>query len=94
MCRAGDRGGKGGGGGERTAIDQVSSFYPVLISTCIHTVCNEGGGEGIGGLRQINTCRSVPLLGQFLRKAEHLGFGVFIDIWSMQITEQPSVYEF
>ncbi len=36
----------------------------VWISTGvrIHTVCNRGVGEGIGGLRQINTCRQVPLL--------------------------------
>ncbi len=40
--------------------------------------CVTGGG-GIGGLRQINTCRPVPLLGNF-KKSRHLGFGVFIDI--------------
>jgi hypothetical protein len=27
-----------------------------------------GGGEGIGGLRQVNTCRQVPLLVSFLEK--------------------------
>ncbi len=32
-----------------------------------------------GGLRQINTCRQVPLL---------LGFGVFIDIWSIACTKK------
>ncbi len=47
--------------------------------TCIHTVCNgEGGGEDIGSLRQINTCT-----GKIFKKSRHLGFGVFIDIWSM-----------
>jgi hypothetical protein len=40
-------------------------------------VCN--GGGGIEGRRQINTCRQVPLLVNFL-KSRHLGFGVFIDI--------------
>ncbi len=51
---------------------------PVCISTgvCIHTVCNGGGGRN-GGLRQINTCRQVPLLVIFL------GYCVFVDIWSM-----------
>ncbi len=34
--------------------------------TCFHTVCN--GGGWIGGLRQINTCRQVPLLVSFLKK--------------------------
>jgi hypothetical protein len=33
--------------------------------TCIHTVCNSLTGDGIGGLRQINTCRQVPLLVKF-----------------------------
>ncbi len=39
--------------------------FPVWISTgvCIHTVCNRGGG--IGGLRQINTCRKAYLLVNF-----------------------------
>jgi hypothetical protein len=49
---------------------------------CIHTVCNRG--EGIGDLWQINTCRRVPLLVNF-KKSRHLGFGVFIDIWSMAL---------
>jgi hypothetical protein len=47
---------------------------------CIHTVIN-GGGEGGGGLRQINTCRQVPLVVKW--KSRHLGVGIFIDIWSM-----------
>jgi hypothetical protein len=34
-----------------------------------------------GGLRKINTCRQIPLNVNFLEK--HLGFGVFIVIWSM-----------
>jgi hypothetical protein len=55
--------------------------FPVGINTgvCIHILCN---GGGIGGLRQINTCRQVPLLVN-LKKSGQLGFGVFIDIWSM-----------
>ncbi len=36
-----------------------------------------------GGLRQINTCRQVPLLVNIFKKNRHLGFGVFMDIWSM-----------
>jgi hypothetical protein len=35
-----------------------------------------------GGLRQINTCRQVHLLVNF-KKSRQLGFGVFIDIWSI-----------
>ncbi len=35
------------------------------------------GGEVIGGLRQINTCRQVPQVPILVN------FGVFIDIWSM-----------
>jgi hypothetical protein len=35
----------------------------------------------MGGLRQINTCRQVTLL-------VNLGFGVFIDIWSMALRFQ------
>ncbi len=44
--------------------------FPVWISTgvSIQTVCKRG--EGIGGLRQINTCRQVPLLVNLLRKAD------------------------
>jgi hypothetical protein len=37
------------------------------MGTCVHTVINGGGGgEGIGGLGQINTCRQVTLLVNFL----------------------------
>jgi hypothetical protein len=36
---------------------------------------------GDGGLRHLPP---RPFTGQFLRKGRHLGFGVFIDIWSMQ----------
>ena len=45
--------------------------------------CVTGGGEGIGGLRQMNTCRQVPLL-------VNLGFGIVIDIWSMSIRLQAA----
>jgi hypothetical protein len=48
------------------------------------TVYNGGWREWIGGLRQINTCRQVPL--QVNKKSRHLGFGVFIDIWSKTVT--------
>jgi hypothetical protein len=41
-----------------------------------------GGGGEIGGLRQINTWRQVPLL-EIFKKNRHLGFGVFIDIWAL-----------
>jgi hypothetical protein len=44
--------------------------------------CVRGGG-GIGGLRQINTCRQVPILVN-LNTNLYLGFNVFIDISSMQ----------
>ncbi len=36
-----------------------------------------------GGLRQIHTCRQVPLQVIFLKKSRHLGFGVFKVIFSM-----------
>jgi hypothetical protein len=39
--------------------------------------------RGGGGLRQINTCRQVPL-GQFVRKAD-VKDGVYLVIWSMTI---------
>jgi hypothetical protein len=41
----------------------VNKYRPTGV--CIHTVCNGeagGGGGRIRGLRQINTCRQVPLL--------------------------------
>ncbi len=37
--------------------------------------------EGEGGLRQINSCRQVLCRSTF-KKRRHLGFGVFIVIWS------------
>jgi hypothetical protein len=37
-----------------------------------------------GGLRQINTGRQVPLYRSIFKKSGHLGFSVFIVIWSMQ----------
>ncbi len=63
--------------------------FPVWISTrvCIHTVCK---GGGIGGLRQINTCRQVLYLyWSILKKMRHLGFRDFIDIWSLQPRKDP-----
>jgi hypothetical protein len=39
---------------------------PPCEGICVHTVCN----GGIRGLRHINTCRQVPLLVNFLRKAD------------------------
>ncbi len=36
-----------------------------------------------GGLRQINTCRQVPVCRSIFKKRRHLGFGVFLDIWPM-----------
>ncbi len=60
--------------------------FLVWISTevCIHTVCNGGGGgwEGIEGLRQI-TPTAKFLYSSIFKKSRRLGFGVFIDIWSM-----------
>ncbi len=38
-----------------------------------------------GGLGQINTFHQVPLLVNFFKKSRHLGFGVFIDVWSMLV---------
>ncbi len=43
----------------------------------------------MGGLRQINTCRQVPLLVNFLEKLT-LGFGVFVVIWSMLTSNNQS----
>ncbi len=39
-----------------------------VTSVCIHAVCYREMGEGIGGLRQVNTCRQVPFLVNFSEK--------------------------
>ncbi len=45
-----------------------------------------------GGLRQINTCRPVPIYYRSIfKKRGHLGFGVFLDIWSMLTIEHSGV---
>jgi hypothetical protein len=38
----------------------------------------------VGGLKQTNTCRQVPVQVIF-KKSLHLGFGVFLVIWSMVV---------
>jgi hypothetical protein len=48
----------------------------------IHTVCNRGEGGGIGGLRQKTPAAKYLYLSIF-KKSRQLGFGVFIDFWSM-----------
>ncbi len=51
--------------------------------TCIPWVCNRVGGDS-----RPHTDKHLPpstFTGQFLRKAPTLGFGVYIDIWSMVI---------
>jgi hypothetical protein len=35
------------------------------------------------GLRQINTCAAKYLYWSIFKKSRHLGFVVFIDIWSL-----------
>jgi hypothetical protein len=57
------------------SLVHLSPSPPKFKSTCIHTVCNRR--DGIGGLRQINTCRQVPLLVNFFEKPI-FRFGVFI----------------
>ncbi len=78
----------GGGGGDRVVWREYIRSY---------TICIWPDSEPIKllyhprqkplrrrGLRQINTCRQVPLLYRsIVKKSRHLGFGVFIDIWSM-----------
>jgi hypothetical protein len=49
----------------------------------IHTVCNGGGGGRDQGPRTDKHLPPNTFTGQFSRKADTSGFGVFIDIWSM-----------
>jgi hypothetical protein len=68
------------------------SPFPVWISTGYVLIQFVTGGEGIEGLRQINTCRQVPLLVNF-KKSRHLMFGVFMDFWSMHKTDNILILE-
>ncbi len=66
--------------------------FPVWICILYTTMCKVGGGvwghRRREGVRQINTCRQVPLLVNF-KENRHLGFGVFIYIWSMHKSHCP-----
>jgi hypothetical protein len=49
-----------------------------------------GGGQGIGGLRETPVAKY--LYWSIFKKSGHLGFGIFIDIWSMVVVLWPKVY--
>jgi hypothetical protein len=53
--------------------------------TCVHTVCN-GGGGGLGSdaLDRL-TPAAKYLYWSIFKKSRHLRLGVFIDIWSMSV---------
>ncbi len=53
--------------------------------TCIHTVCNRGWD------RETQIDKHLPPSTLSFKKSRHLGFGVFIDIWSMVFTLRPSI---
>jgi hypothetical protein len=59
-----------------------TSLPPPCPPPCIHTMCNGGGGGGgrIWGLRLIST---KYLYWSIFKQSRLLGFGVFIDIWSI-----------
>jgi hypothetical protein len=65
-----------------------------LVSKDIIQQCVPGRGGGLGD-RGPQTDKHLPpssFIGLFFKKSRHLGFGVFLDIWSMtQTLHQVSV---
>ncbi len=53
--------------------------------TCIHTVCDRGGWSGPQADKHLPPS---TLTDSIFKKSRHLGFGVFIDIWSMPAPKQ------
>jgi hypothetical protein len=67
-------------------VNPLPPPFPVWISTgvCIHTVCNGGGGRGSGSSDRYTPVAKY-LYWSIFKKSRRLGFGVFLDIWSICI---------
>jgi hypothetical protein len=76
-----------GGGGHRVVL----RAYTGVIHSVVDQIPNQQNCFTTqGDLGQINTCRQV-LYRSIFKKSRHLGFGVFIGIWSMVFSQHRSL---